>query len=143
MKSLRWAFFGGLLVLAAWAGYLSGSLLPGCPAALGKPQLCCCLPVWSVAHCPSCPPQGTSESPTSQEAAHVLPPAGMCQCWPIEKYLATFSSVRFLPSIWASGNPSPPHLLLDRSSSGLNGLWLQTPPPLKPRLQSLYCIWRK
>lgn len=143
MKSLRWAAFGVFLALAAWAGYLSRTLLPGCPASLAKAQLCCCLPVSSVPCGPCCPPLGTSESPTSQEAAQSLPPAGVCECWPAEKYLITLSSVRLAPPVWASWNPSGPHLLLDRFSSGLNWLWLQTPPPLRPRVQSLYCIWRK
>lgn len=142
MKSLRWAALGVFLALAAWGGYLSGSLLPGCPSALAKAQFCCCLPV-SGPSSPCCPSQGTTESPISQEAVQTLPPAGVCQCWPTEKYLTTLSPIRFLPSVWASWNPIGPRLLLDRFSSGLNWLCFQTPPPLRPRLQSLYCIWRK
>ncbi|HOM16134.1 MAG TPA: hypothetical protein PLQ00_02340 [Thermoguttaceae bacterium] len=143
MKPFRWAVFGVLLALAGWGGYLSGSLLPCCPAGVAKAQLCCCLPVSSGPSSPCCPSQGTTESPTSQEASQPLPPAGVCRCWPTEKYLTTLSSIRFLASVWASWNPSGIRLLLDRCSSGLNWLYVQTPPPLKPRLQSLYCIWRK
>jgi hypothetical protein len=142
MRRLRWAVLGVLLALAGWGGHLSGSLLPCCPAGLAKAQICCCLPVPSAPGSPCCPPQKGS-GPTCSEQAEGFPPAGVCQCWPTEKYLTTFSMLRFWPPQVAVWNATGPHLLLERFSSGLNGLCFQMPPPLRPRLQSLYCIWRK
>ena len=143
MRRLRWVVVGGLLALAGWAGYLSGSLLPGCPAGLAKAQRCCCLPVATTPGCPCCASEKTPDPPVSEEAAEGFPPPGQCQCWPPEKYLTTLSIVRFWPTYLAVWNATGPHLLLERFSSGLNGLCFQMPPPLRPRLQSLYCIWRK
>ena len=143
MRRLGWAVVGALLALAGWAGYLSGSLLPGCPAGLAKAQLCCCWPVGSSPACPCCPSEKAPAPPASEEAAEGLPPAGVCQCWPTEKYLATVSIVRFCPTDWAVWNPNGLHLLGDRFSRVLPWLCLGQPPPVKPRLQSLYCIWRK
>jgi|YNPMSStandDraft_1061717.scaffolds.fasta_scaffold05615_2 hypothetical protein len=143
MRRLRWAFFGVLLALAACGGYLSGTLLPCCPDGLAKAQICCCLPVLSGPEIPCCPPEKMPGPISSEEAAESFPPAGVCQCWPTEKYLTTFSTLRFWPPQVAVWNATGPHLLLERFSSGLNGLCFQMPPPLRPRLQSLYCIWRK
>jgi len=143
MRRLRWAFFGVLLALAACGGYLSGTLLPCCPDGLAKAQICCCLPVLSGPEIPCCPPEKMPGPISSEEAAESFPPAGVCQCWPPEKYLTTFSTLRFWPPQVAVWNATGPHLLLERFSSGLNGLCFQMPPPLRPRLQSLYCIWRK
>ncbi|MCS7303941.1 MAG: hypothetical protein NZ602_02375 [Thermoguttaceae bacterium] len=142
MRPARWSLFGLLLPLAAWAGYLSGHLAPSCPSALLKAQACCCWAVPEASGCPCCPVRTDSPLPSSESSEQSLPLSGLCQCRPTEKYLTTPSTVRFEQLVSAIWSVQANHILVQFSGC-LPILDLQTPPPRKQSLQSLFCIWRK